>query len=306
MQGLSLDYPVHTLEGKQLLPAGTMITEDAIDAMIKDRPPSTFSVIPFLQYGSFRKDLLIFLGEPPYDFIFGEKDLVAHLIELGEGVCLPMPLLQALEYFQQQDFYTYRHMLMVFALSTLLAVKLIDDSKQVLAETIASPTHDIGKICVPLSILTKTTPLTMQERNLLHHHAMTGYVLLSYYNRKPLNLAARIARDHHERNNGCGYPRGIQLQDQMVEIVVASDVYDALISPRPYRSSSYSNRGALEKITDMALEGQLGWPVVQALISSNRYHYQEYRVSLEKREAEPKENFYGKTVPDENGPDNQQ
>ncbi|MDY6951474.1 MAG: hypothetical protein SWE60_08180, partial [Thermodesulfobacteriota bacterium] len=82
----------------------------------------------------------------------------------------------------------------------------------------------------------------------------------------------------------------------LVEIVVASDVYDALISKRPYRATSYDNRTALEEITALAETNQISWDVVKALIARNRAskpHYSECVVSAEKRGTPPSDSAYG-------------
>jgi HD-GYP domain-containing protein (c-di-GMP phosphodiesterase class II) len=79
--------------------------------------------------------------------------------------------------------------------------------------------HDIGKVCVPLEILKKESPLTRDERKNVEHHTIAGYILLSYYSQNVNNIAARVARDHHERRNGSGYPRGINLNDRMQDTV---------------------------------------------------------------------------------------
>jgi HD-GYP domain-containing protein (c-di-GMP phosphodiesterase class II) len=149
------------------------------------------------------------------------------------GVCLISTVMRSLDYFRDHDFYTYRHILMVFALSTLLARELLEDRRTLIREVAAGPVHDFGKICIPLEVLRKTSPLSAAERKMMEHHAPAGYVLLSYYYRDQDNLYARVARNHHERRNGSGYPSGIMLDDPIVEIVVVSDIYDALISPRP-------------------------------------------------------------------------
>ena len=91
-------------------------------------------------------------------------------------------------------------------------------------------------------------------------------------------------------------PRGIQLTDRMVEIMVVSDVYDALISPRPYRPVSYDNRTALEEITKMAEMNKIGWEAVKSLVAHNRKvkpRPSEVRVSSEKRGTPPLPNFHG-------------
>ena len=107
-----------------------------------------------------------------------------------------------------------------------------------------------------------------------------------------------VARDHHERKDGSGYPFCEQLSDDLVEIVAVSDVYDALISSRVYRPISYDNRSALEEITKMAEQGRIGWPVVRALVAHNRRdkpNPDNISVSLEKRGTPPVGNVYGIT-----------
>jgi HD-GYP domain-containing protein (c-di-GMP phosphodiesterase class II) len=163
-------------------------------------------------------------------------------------------------------------------------------------ETAAGPCHDLGKICVPLHILKKTDPLTREERDILEHHAAAGFVLLCYYLKDKNDLAARVALNHHERRNGSGYPGGIKHIDRLVEIVAVCDIYDALVSQRPYRPISYDNRTALEEITLLAEKGEISWEGVKALISHNRRkkpHYSQVAVSIEKRGSPPLGSVYG-------------
>ena len=188
---------------------------------------------------------------------------------------------------------------MVFVLSTRLIKDLISGYEQCTRLASTGPTHDIGKICVPLHILKKTMPLTKMERSFLEHHAAAGYVLLSYYFGNTQHLACKVAFDHHERRDGSGYPRCILLEDPLMEIIAVSDIYDALIMPRPYRSRAYDNRTALEEITEMAKQNRIGWDVVKALIAHNRKSnppYKEMTVSAEKRGVPPSYNVYGITA----------
>jgi len=115
------------------------------------------------------------------------------------------------------------------------------------------------------------------------------------------SIAAKAARDHHERKNGSGYPQGTQQQGLIVEIVAVCDVYDALISSRPYRPVSYDNRTALEVLTSMAEKGEVGWRVVKSLIAHNRRskpQHVEIITSQEKRGTPPPDNLYGKLSDD--------
>ena len=94
--------------------------------------------------------------------------------------------------------------------------------------------------------------------------------------------------------------------DRMVEIVTVSDVYDALISSRPYRPIAYDNRTALEEITAMAERNEIGWNVVRALVARNRKskpHHSECEVSVEKRGISPPGNVYGVIVEEKSCPD---
>jgi HD-GYP domain-containing protein (c-di-GMP phosphodiesterase class II) len=228
--------------------------------------------------------------------IFSEQKEVNDLLSLLEAIRYPIPILQSLDYFREHDFYTYSHVLMVFVLSTILAKDLLPDYQERIRLSATGPTHDAGKICVPLHVLKKTTPLTKWERGFLEHHTAAGYVLLSYYYKDIQHLACKVALNHHERRDRSGYPRGILLEDPMVEIIAACDVYDALIMPRPYRSGAYDNRTALEEITEMAKQNKIGWDVVKALIARNRKsnpHYKEITISVEKRGTPPSYNVYG-------------
>ena len=228
--------------------------------------------------------------------IFLDKKQVNGVLNVLETVHLLIPILQTLDYFKKFDFHTYSHVLMVFALSTLLARDLIPDYQECIQLSATGPTHDIGKICVPLHILKKTTALTKNERGFIEHHAAAGYVLLNYYYKDIQPLACKVALDHHERRDNSGYPRGIVLNDPLVEIIAASDIYDALIIPRPYRSTAYDNRAALEEVTKMAEHNKIGWDVVKALIAHNRkskFPYREIKISAEKRGTPPSYNVYG-------------
>ena len=292
----TLHFPVHTLEGQLLLPAGTRLDEAVMQELIANRPNHRTPFQSLLDYRQVQGDLKIFFTTPPYHVIFGGSKQQQVIWEQMRQVSMPDPCLKSLDYFRQFDFSTYRHILMVFALTTLLARDLAADCREWLHGSFAGPTHDIGKICVPMDILLKTTPLTRAERRHLEHHSLAGYVLLSYYLGNQNHFAARVARDHHERKNGSGYPRGICDVDPMIETITVCDIYDALVSPRPYRPVRFNNRAALDEITRLAQSGAIGWNVVKALIARNRqvpYDPDKVKISVETRGTPPEGNTYG-------------
>jgi len=294
-----LSYPVFTLEDKELLPAGTRLTPEVLDDIASAGNASGSPHTRMLSHATVEDDLQNFCRQSPYDVIFSDREQLGLLFQQMECLRLSDPLIAFLDYFREEDFYTYQHTLTVFALSMLLAHVIGNDADLAVRDALGAPTHDFGKLCVSMSILKKSDPLTPSDRQQLEHHALAGYVLLTYYTGNPLNPAAVAARDHHERKNGSGYPNTKKLDDSMVEIVAVSDVFDALIATRPYRQVAYSTRTALDHVTAMGREGQLSWEVIHALVSCNRKdrpHYSECRISLEHRGGPPSDNLYGVTT----------
>ena len=102
---------------------------------------------------------------------------------------------------------------------------------------IAGPLHDVGKVAIPDAILLKPGPLDPDEMAVIETHAETGYELLRNSTSEDLELAASIARSHHERYDGSGYPHGLAGDDIPLEgrVVAIVDVFDSLINERVYR-----------------------------------------------------------------------
>lgn len=294
-----IEKPVFDLGGNVLLSAETEISRTVMQAMIESRTGQP-AMLSMMAYQTVRKDLVDFLESPPYREIFS-AERKRRVVAVAEKAVMPEPILAILYHFRHVDFYTYRHTILVFALSILLADRLIGDRDIFREGVVAGPTHDIGKLCVPVSILTKTDPLTESEMAYLRHHAAAGYVLLSYFYGDSEMIAARVARDHHERKDGSGYPAGTVIDDTMIDVIVVSDIYDALISPRPYRPVSFSNRSALDELTDQAEKGSIRLEAVKTLIALNRSSEtggRDCRISQERREDPPELNFYGVSEPD--------
>ncbi len=102
---------------------------------------------------------------------------------------------------------------------------------------LATPMHDIGKVATPDNVLLKQGPLDPDEWEIMKRHARAGYDILVGSSSKVLQLAALIALRHHERWDGTGYPdrlQGTQIP-LAARITALSDVFDALISKRPYK-----------------------------------------------------------------------
>jgi putative two-component system response regulator len=102
---------------------------------------------------------------------------------------------------------------------------------------LATPMHDIGKVATPDYVLLKEGPLDPDEWEIMKKHARAGHDILVGSSSKVLQLAALIALRHHERWDGGGYPDGLQGTQipLAARIAAVSDVFDALISKRPYK-----------------------------------------------------------------------
>ncbi len=138
-----------------------------------------------------------------------------------------------------RDSETGNHILRMAKFSRLIAEAIGMERDLCEAIELAAPMHDIGKIGIPDHILLKPGKLTPDETAIMNTHPMLGFQILQHSSSKFVSLGAEIALNHHERFNGSGYPRGTRAGEipLAARIVAVADVYDALTSPRPYKSA---------------------------------------------------------------------
>jgi len=153
-----------------------------------------------------------------------------------------LPLLKLKEF----DQYTTTHSLNVAVLAMGLAESLGCRPREIRAIGVAGLLHDIGKIRIPLEVLTKPGKLTDEERAIMNTHPVDGARVIMQSD-EDLGMAATVAYEHHIMLNGGGYPplhykRDCAMASRLVHVC---DVYDALSTTRPYREAWPSDRTML-------------------------------------------------------------
>lgn len=142
-----------------------------------------------------------------------------------------------------------KHMLMYTELGAGLS------EEQIELISLAAIMHDVGKIAIPDAILNKPGKLTQEEYEIMKMHTIQGAQLLESIPQMKSHEAYRyaydIARHHHERWDGNGYPDGLKGDEISIwaQIVSVADVYDALVSKRVYKDA-FKEEEALQMIQD--------------------------------------------------------
>lgn len=131
----------------------------------------------------------------------------------------------------------YSHAVNVSVLSAKIGKQMDMDNGDCAILMVGGIFHDVGKMNIPSDILDKPSSLTSAERMIVEQHTIEGYKILAAMPDHIHKAIAEIALNHHERMDGSGYmgKYGSHIP-VMARIVAVADVYDALISDRPYRA----------------------------------------------------------------------
>ena len=134
-----------------------------------------------------------------------------------------------------RDPYTAGHQRRVANLARYIATDMGLSEQQIDGTRMAGVLHDLGKISVPVEILTKPSRLTEIEYKMIQTHPQVALDIL-----KEIEFPwpiAQIVYQHHERMDGSGYPLGISGEEILIEarIVAVADTVEAMVSHRPYR-----------------------------------------------------------------------
>jgi hypothetical protein len=150
-------------------------------------------------------------------------------------------------------------------LATKVGVGLGYYGKELERLALAGLVHDVGLFAVPQSLVTKSGRLTPDERMLIEQHPELGYQALRKLG-STLDWLAQVVRQAHERWNGQGYPNKLKGRriSEFAQIIGVVDVFDALVSPRPYRRRFFPH----EAIRELMVVERMAFPreVIKALV----------------------------------------
>lgn len=149
---------------------------------------------------------------------------------------------------EKRDPYTAGHQFHVSKLAHRIAVEMGLPREQAEGIRVSGLVHDIGKIAVPIEILSKPGKINEHELNIIRTHPQVGYNIL-----KEIEFpwpVAQIVLEHHERLDGSGYPQGLAGNSILLEarVISVADVVEAMSSHRPYRPA-FGIEKALEEIS---------------------------------------------------------
>jgi putative nucleotidyltransferase with HDIG domain len=174
----------------------------------------------------------------------GSRELLQTTRELEQSLLDTIETLNAAV--EARDPYTAGHSQRVRRVAIAVGRALALPADRLGALGTAALFHDIGKIGMPDSILTKSGKLTRDEGALMREHVLRGADIVAKF--PPFRAAIPAIRSHHERWDGLGYPDGLAGEDIPLEaaIIGLADAWDAMTTDRPYASALSLNEAMLQ------------------------------------------------------------
>jgi HD-GYP domain-containing protein (c-di-GMP phosphodiesterase class II) len=250
---------VYGRDGQIWLGKGIILTRRYIERLKELQIPTIY-----IDYGLLDVDIgNVIIEETRYEAVQHVKNLLLNISETKSGTINPSPKVYStvesivrqalgnpdamynLMDIRAEDEYLFYHSVNVCILSVMTGVTLGWGKEKLTELGMGALLHDVGKVRVPPEIINKPGELTEKEFEEVKRHTIYGEELLT-----ELPTSRIIARCHHERKNGEGYPDGLSDGDipDVAQIVGMGDVYDALTADRIYRKA-YQPNEAFEMIS---------------------------------------------------------
>lgn len=228
----------------------------AVNHQTKSFRDSSMSVaMEHLKSDRFAKAVSIVANDPGFANLFDDVETVLDQL-------MDKQVLVGLNSIRTHDNYTYQHSIDVTIMGLMLAKRAGWGAERLRAFGIGLILHDIGKIFIDLAILNKSAQLSGDEFEIIKAHPVVGYELIRAIAPSLGSLAPQVAYQHHEREDGTGYPRGLRGDNvlganksgqihEFGSVCAVADVYDALTSQRCYRKGWTAAR-TIEYIRSMS------------------------------------------------------
>lgn len=248
--GKKVEHDILNKYGVTIVPAQTILNHDAIKLLISQKidindidffitttdTNKTTQSSEFIQQTVTKSKALFksIRGSSKVPLMEIRKEILPAIHDISRNP----NVFELVEAIKAKDDYTYQHNVGVGVLSTLIGRWMNMDESELSILSLAAILHDVGKIKIPIEILNKPGKLTDEEYKIVKGHTIFGYELLKETTGLSLKVA-RVALQHHEREDGSGYPLGLKKEniDLFSSIVAVADVFHAMSSKRPYHEA---------------------------------------------------------------------
>lgn len=238
--GLRVNKNIYSRQGTLLVPGFTTLTRKHIELLLNqnivlcDDDVEHPSIIHLVD-SSIREIKRVFAKvydakQIPCD------DIRDKIIPIIDEMSRHSELIHIFAQFERNDEYTYRH-----SIGVALIARLIGKAKGIHAHELQELTesgllHDIGKVKIPVELMNKPGKLTKEEFDQIKRHTIYGYELINH-SKGISHRQAIVALQHHEREDGSGYPYGLRGNqiDSFSKIIAIADVFHAMVSKRVYK-----------------------------------------------------------------------
>jgi putative nucleotidyltransferase with HDIG domain len=242
--------PLLSTRGRSVGAARVLLDESALEETVS-RSSRTIWVAVGLVFGVLWLALALLVRGASSRLRRQNEDLQARSRELIETTrTLEATLIETIETLnaavEARDPYTAGHSQRVRRVALAIGRELVLPTRQLGALATAALFHDIGKIGMPDSILTKPEPLNPAEAAVMREHAARGAEIVSRIS--SLQDSVPAIRHHHERWDGLGYPDGLRDEAIPIEaaIIALADAWDAMTTDRPYSAALQLNDAMLQ------------------------------------------------------------
>lgn len=296
----TLAYDVYTDDGMLIVPSETLITEYIFTKLQEFKIHRVFVYKALAIHG---KDYYthVNISEEQINYIDNVNVAKTMIQDLAAGNSLDLnkaeyvsdniyskindisSLMECVNSIKIADQYTYSHSVNVSVYAMLIGKWMGLNQKQLQEIIMAGLLHDVGKSRVPIEILNKKGQLTYNEYEIMKKHTVYGYEILKNIDDISIDIKRAVIM-HHEKENGTGYPFGIngRKKNLYAKIITIADIFDAITSERIYKSKQtpFMAFKELERVGFDALDPQ----IMMVMFSHMPNYYVGSKVKMENGE----------------------